>query len=216
MRGATQRSLRRSGTVCNFNPRSPCGERHRRSRKCSRCTNFNPRSPCGERHCLYICPIKSCAFQSTLPMRGATPFLSPSLFPLSISIHAPHAGSDLWFLPFLRIQSEFQSTLPMRGATGVKWEMSAPPIFQSTLPMRGATTAATAMPGPASFQSTLPMRGATPNILIILHPASISIHAPHAGSDSISVSIAFPSIYFNPRSPCGERPLVSSISSHTI
>ncbi len=35
-------------------------------------TNFNPRSPCGERHYLKERPCDIWAFQSTLPVRGAT------------------------------------------------------------------------------------------------------------------------------------------------
>ena len=60
-------------------------------------TNFNPRTPYGVRlkHCskgLLITP-----FQSTHPIRGATPITRPRA-PLShISIHAPHTGCDVDF-----------------------------------------------------------------------------------------------------------------------
>ncbi len=88
-------------------------------RFCPHCGNFNPRSPCGERH----------------ERRGYAQFL------LSISIHAPHAGSD------------------------------NPPV----------------LPTPRDLQ--------------------ISIHAPHAGSDfKVHHSQGGIIAYFNPRSPCGERP----------
>ena len=57
--------------------------------------NFNPRSPWGERPIsagsLTACPL----FQSTLPVGGATlPFRAYSLI-WNISIHAPRGGSDL-------------------------------------------------------------------------------------------------------------------------
>ena len=80
----------------NFNPRSPCGERPGREKRAAAyiqisihapragsdqrkpkglflCGYFNPRSPCGERHLRKgaITPPKT--FQSTLPVRGATP-----------------------------------------------------------------------------------------------------------------------------------------------
>ena len=35
-------------------------------------------------------------FQSTLPMRGATIVFIILIVAIVISIHAPHAGSDLW------------------------------------------------------------------------------------------------------------------------
>ena len=101
----------------DFNPRSPCGERHRK-RRCSaaglifqptlpvrgatqyqirlaRCIfNFNPRSPCGERLPLSLIPFCPKLFQPTLPVRGATP-VRPHLPQVRvISTHAPRAGSD--------------------------------------------------------------------------------------------------------------------------
>ena len=78
------------------------------------------------------------------------------------------------------------------------------------------------------FQSTLPVWGATYAQSSFLPPLSISIHAPRVGSDqnaasafspknqfqstlpvwgaTVSVTkIAHLDVYFNPRSPCGER-----------
>ena len=55
---------------------------------------FNPRSPCGERLLPDLASGPSIEFQSTLPMRGATPPKEGSLTTRGISIHAPHAGSD--------------------------------------------------------------------------------------------------------------------------
>ena len=87
-----------------FNPRSPRGERRRKTRPEPIANYFNPRSPRGERRCLQVCsfprfcdfnprsprgerqksPYRLKAvkkFQSTLPSRGATPcirFFHPS------------------------------------------------------------------------------------------------------------------------------------------
>ena len=55
------------------------------------------------------------------------------------------------------------------------------------------------------FQSTLPMRGETVAAVIYLWNTSISIHSPHAGRDPLLWPSTSPS-YFNPLSPCGERP----------
>ena len=79
-----------------FNPRSPHGERRRRS--LLRRTNqyFNPRSPHGERRIdASHSSMRRFRFQSTLPARGATAS-TPSRTPTA----------------------SFQSTLPARGATG--------------------------------------------------------------------------------------------------
>ena len=101
----------------------------------------------------------------------------------------------------------------MRGATKLAARgLSAKTIFQSTLPMRGATHTAYKAVQPLGFQSTLPMRGATS---LTGQPAghrNISIHAPHAGSDHRRVEQHTGEDYFNPRSPCGERPLHGSVA----
>ena len=57
----------------HFNPRSPCGERPSSGSYHTSTTHFNPRSPCGERPLFKLVGINL----------------------LSISIHAPPAGSDL-------------------------------------------------------------------------------------------------------------------------
>ena len=57
----------------NFNPRSPCGERPGDGGGRNRCPeNFNPRSPCGERQGKVLDKFAGMAFQSTLPVWGAT------------------------------------------------------------------------------------------------------------------------------------------------
>src|SRR5699024_435127 len=99
-----------------FNPRSPCGERLKIPKIDSRGIHFNPRSPCGERHYQLLFSVQPFAFQSTLPMRGATHSKNSGInsayshfnprspcgerhvqvvamyIPPVISIHAPHAG----------------------------------------------------------------------------------------------------------------------------
>ena len=151
------------------------------------------------------------AFQSTLPMRGAT-CIAPNM------IRAPLG---------------FQSTLPMRGATGFPPVVAVLFIISIHTPqMRGAeqhrqpagadginisihTPHAGSDRGlrsrqgrPLRFQSTLPMRGATitfPPVVAVLF--IISIHTPHAGSDAARKLAPFSDSNFNPHSPCGERRL---------
>ena len=66
-----------------------------------------------------------------------------------------------------------------------------------------------------AFQSTRPMRGATS----IVCPSSligvVSIHAPHAGRDDNRRYSVFPALCFNPRAPCGARPVTMPIRSRT-
>ena len=56
--------------------------------------HFNPRSPYGERHDPVISHRLIPQFQSTLPIRGATVLDAAADQIRTISIHAPHTGSD--------------------------------------------------------------------------------------------------------------------------
>ncbi len=93
-RGATLCPLQTLFQQHDFNPRSPRGERPGTGTSETIIRNFNPRSPRGERLWSAEAEYTLTLFQSTLPTRGAT-FLEPD-FPITktISIHAPHAGSD--------------------------------------------------------------------------------------------------------------------------
>ena len=85
-------------------------------------------------------------------------------------------------------------------------------LFQSTLPLRGATIIAGRINDLLKFQSTLPLRGATPGLVRVGAPGLISIHTPLAGSDKRRATVIIMTKYFNPHSPCGERPRVSDPS----
>ena len=149
-----------------------------------------------------------------------------------ISIHAPRVGSDSsrsthnrlypHFNPRSpcgeRLQSRavgvqrslFQSTLPVWGATFSLLLYFCSFIFQSTLPVWGATSYSGNYERALQFQSTLPVWGATAT-----RPAGngiggrISIHAPRVGSDLEKPTTSDLRKDFNPRSPCGERRLLS-------
>ena len=78
---------------------------------------FNPCSPCGERLWADVRKAIPDAFQSMLPVRGATYALKPLHLMATISIHAPRAGSDKATGLETVVATGFQSMLPVRGAT---------------------------------------------------------------------------------------------------
>ena len=103
-------------------------------------------------------------FQSTLPVRGAMPYII-----------------------ICQRKKAFQSTLPVRGATsGYPLAHDRALAFQSTLPVRGATLVTQYRLKQKLFQSTLPVRGATQRAAEYYRAEVISIHAPRAGSDKRS------------------------------
>ena len=100
----------------NFNPRAPCGARLLPPHFSVAAWYFNPRAPCGARPLGWSHCTTPMTFQSTRPVRGATP------------------------LTDVRVTSvEFQSTRPVRGATDLIHKTSVAKVFQSTRPVRGAT-----------------------------------------------------------------------------
>ena len=170
-------------------------------------------------------------FQSTLPVWGATHILPHDPQGRCISIHAPRVGSDHALPAIQDVQALFQSTLPVWGATHLTGTIPISILFQSTLPVWGATGAQVpGDPGRAisihaprvgsdhtagrmpvmsrTFQSTLPVWGATLFSAGIDRRPHISIHAPRVGSDGHGLTSCSAVRNFNPRSPCGERPMV--------
>ena len=127
-------------------------------------------------------------FQSTLLMRGATSRLLPLSSASAISIHAPHARSDMTLLSNQLARPLFQSTLLMRGATHHRQYRCMPSFYfnpRSSCEERLRRATSSALPSnfnPRSsceerrstrsrqstsqltFQSTLLMRGATSRI----------------------------------------------------
>ena len=179
--------------------------------------------------------VQPLGFQSTLPMRGATSLTGQPAGHRNISIHAPHAGSDHRRVEQHTGEDYFNPRSPCGERRHTRATVLASALFQSTLPMRGATICREKIrrallyfnprspcgerrfhgkvcAGLGQFQSTLPMRGATGGAGGLVNLHTISIHAPHAGSDHRRVEQHTGEDYFNPRSPCGERPLHGSVA----
>ena len=145
--------------------------------------NFNPRSPWGERLVAGVMPATVSIFQSTLPVGGATINSILSTVKVGISIHAPRGGSDTSGTDHAFYRWDFNPRSPWGERLWHLWDQCPTP----------------------SFQSTLPVGGATFSIREIIKAKVISIHAPRGGSDGVSRKGLSVSVYFNPRSPWGER-----------
>ena len=122
-------------------------------------------------------------FQSTPPMRGATPRRQVRQGNHLISIHAPRVGGDLVAADAIHISVPISIHAPRVG--GRHYKVSADyilGIFQSTPPMRGATSSLGSSSVPTRFQSTPPVRGATRHLRKARPAGHISIHAPVRGA----------------------------------
>ena len=157
----------------------------------------------------FLFVITTSKFQSTLPLRGAT----------------VRAKMDAY-------RRKFQSTLPLRGATGAGIDRKWPYKFQSTLPLRGATIPQGNQKFFPRISIHAPLTGSDLFRPFCQGFSCISIHAPLTGSDCRSPSkreqaAEFQSTLplrgatwrryknkdcwgdFNPRSPYGERRVVT-------
>ena len=125
----------------------------------------------------------------------------------SISIHAPLAGCDA---PAQDIEISCINFNP-RTPCGVRQQevanALATGVFQSTHPLRGATK----IPGSANLCNLIsihaPLAGCDFVAVGGRPKRKISIHAPLAGCDLTCGNIYRPLVHFNPRTPCGVRPV---------
>ena len=168
----------------SFNPRSPRRERRPHAHIGGQFTEVSIHAPReGSDFASAILMMRMWRFQSTLPAKGATFYLS-SFFPLElVSIHAPREGSDGKALDYLRPLKSFNPRSPRRERPNYITATIVCQMFQSTLPAKGATG------------------GGCPNQLELL----VSIHAPREGSDTETWQPGPNAMGFNPRSPRRER-----------
>ena len=143
------------------------------------------------------------------------------------------------FTPQIPSTSGFQSTLPVWGATCMSWTRCTTQAYfnphspYGERPRRPSRTVRMRYFNPRSprgerradgakasvgfqFQSTLPVWGATPTARASAKSWRISIHAPRVGSDGSCTITKVWMEYFNPRSPCGERPCWRAMRSTTL
>ena len=155
--------------------------------------------------------------------------------PVNISIHAPRGGSDgglsevrgnvFGFNPrspwgerqiYEEVMEElntFQSTLPVGGATVLhRHDARRADGFNPRSPWGERLPVVSSSWPVAGFQSTLPVGGATESYDEIKAIIGVSIHAPRGGSDHLGRRPGGRNPRgFNPRSPWGERQLISSL-----
>ena len=152
-----------------------------------------PRAGSDVSHAVKVKP--NIRFQSTLPVRGATPCAYVRV----------------------RMVSHFNPRSPCgeRPSRPVAMPLSSA-TFQSTLPVRGATELGLSYSAAASGISIHAPRAGSDHYQNFRHSLQtvISIHAPRAGSDFGVPGDSALTTYFNPRSPCGERHAIKIIVNH--
>ena len=188
---------------------------------------FNPRAPCGARLLTVMLSTSGCVFQSTRPLRGATPTAGAQRQGTGISIHAPLAGRDPSLCWFTTSSANFNPRAPcgarryvqrvrvklglisihaplagrdVRGGCSLNWE-----FISIHAPLAGRDKERFITAGPPEFQSTRPLRGAT-CISACGRPGGkhFNPRAP-CGARRTAWTTSRPCANFNPRAPCGAR-----------
>ena len=176
-----------------FNPRLPCGRRHCRALRSLQDRYFNPRLPCGRRRRRHLRIRVRSYFNPRLPC-GRRP--------------------KLWRNPWSPFK--FQSPPPMREAT-----MCPRRVFEAATISIPASHAGGDYLLPYlycilyKFQSPPPMREATISAALEALIDVISIPASHAGGDVSEIPECSLKPYFNPRLPCGRRPVEGLLNPPT-
>ena len=212
--------------------------------------DFNPRSPRGERLIYLVKKFIHKKFQSTLSSRRATTIETITVGSETISIHALLAESDIMsaitvvaagnfnprsprgerpcLTPSFVHNFTFQSTLSSRRATSIRGTVCRGPAISihallaesdnflvfscaailisiHALLAESDPETVTALIKEHRFQSTLSSRRATMKVREFINHFHISIHALLAESDTATPAFTRCTIDFNPRSPRGER-----------
>ena len=177
-----------------------------RAANACRYRNFNPRTPCGVRPSTSSADVSFSTFQSTHPLRGATPSISINIFSSEISIHAPLAGCDAFGDAAVASKNHFNPRTPCGVRPQRPYGLRFQIIISIHAPLAGRDLAVSRFKlHAARFQSTHPLRGATGWVEILSARTRISIHAPLAGCDGYCPPRRAPFANFNPRTPCGVR-----------
>ena len=204
------RPFRQPAISLYFNPRTPCGVRHREvvlrqdainisihaplagcdghsGIRALLLRHFNPRTPCGVRLKRHGSNHDIYTFQSTHPLRGATSYRHRRPHVRRISIHAPLAGCD-YDAGCGRDGRAISIHAPLAGcdrSTGLRF------------------------PVELNFNPRTPCGVRRLVIRCIRKCNRISIHAPLAGCDCCISAACWLQRDFNPRTPCGVRPQYS-------
>ena len=148
--------------------------------------DFNPRSPCGERHQKYILNKSSNTFQSTLPVWGATNRkCQRRKRTQNFNPRSPCGERRILDLQFLT-PSDFNPRSPCGERHSRRRDILSVPYFNPRSPCGERQPKHLSKYKQRLFQSTLPVWGATVTSSNMSSAITISIHAPRVGSDNSS------------------------------
>ena len=218
MQGATQ-GARNTSARANISIRAPrAGSDNGSKVACLSVCNFNPRSPCGERRSHPVPAAQQGGISIHAPRAGSDLIYSAVVCnPGSkISIHAPRAGSDRCPRWRIRRKRPISIHAPRAGSDpaveaaiiqSLKDFNPRSPCGERLLPERRHDRN-------QSISIHAPRAGSDASRLIIFsHAKRFQSTLPVRGATVEPCTDLCRNCYFNPRSPCGERHLCAGISA---
>ena len=227
--GATRRRGHRPGGAGDFNPRSPCGERRSHGSWAGIMSAFQSTLPVWGATWATRRSTTGRRFQSTLPVWGATVGEFLGRTDGGISIHAPRVGSD--YIPELdpRFFYHFNPRSPCGERRAADKLLDCQRAISIHAPRVGSDGEGDDTIIDLGISIHAPRVGSDAQTRSARLYELISIHAPRVGSDAARVTtpsstwefqstlpvwgataqadgVRLNRRYFNPRSPCGERP----------
>ena len=148
-------------------------------------------------------------FQSTLPLRGATRHRMTMMVPTVFQSTLPLRGATLQVCDFWGTARMISIHTPLAGSdSDFQRKLSGETISIHT-PLAGSDVLAWPARVHRSISIHTPLAGSDITLDWDIAQREISIHTPLAGSDRSCRRRAGRRVYFNPHSPCGERPACS-------
>ena len=185
----------------HFNPRSPHGERPRRSAKVKKANSISTHAPrTGSDARCDALPIAD-GISTHAPRTGSDFRRFRRVLPLGISTHAPRTGSDCTAQGLHDAPQTFQPTLPARGATrSVACSACDILYFNPRSPHGERHALGEMMENYKDFNPRSP-HGERLLSALIVPLSAISTHAPRTGSDNSIIDGITGSIEFQPTLP---------------
>ena len=206
----------RDGKLCpaywagrDFNPRAPCGARHRGEHAAARVNvNFNPRAPCGARRACAGALLRAAQdFNPRAPCGARHGSTAKRGDGMSISTHAPLAGRDPRPRP-RRGSTKISTHAPLAGRDRRGLHREEDNYYFNPRAPCGARQLGTEYrnKGQKKFQPTRPLRGATSAARQKLYDAiDFNPRAPCGARPRSARLLRLQALNFNPRAPCGAR-----------
>ena len=197
MRGATKSQESHIGAVLFISTHAPLAGRDAFSSTAASCSpRISTHAPLAGRdvHPASLGAVQ--AISTHAPLAGRDIFKKQYIYKVPISTHAPLAGRDARG-PCRPHRMAISTHAPLAGRD-VTLRYAVRGFFISTYEKRVRQDI---------FQPTRPLRGATGRLRRAGRQGLISTHAPLAGRDSRTCAPSQCARYFNPRAPCGARPI---------